>query len=76
MTINDLAKVAVELTASKSEIRRIPYSEAYGEGFEDMRRRVPSLEKAKHLLGYTVTRDLRAIVGDVVAEMRDDKVRG
>src|SRR5438874_8420163 len=70
ITINQLAKVAVELAGSKSEIRHIPYSEAYGEGFEDMRRRVPSLEKARRLLGYKPTRDLRAIVADVVAEFR------
>jgi UDP-glucose 4-epimerase len=67
VTINDLAKVAVELTGSKSEIRHIPYNEAYGEGFEDMRRRVPSLKKAQQLLGYKPTRQLRAIVQDVIA---------
>src|SRR5205085_10662719 len=47
VTINDLAKRAVELTASRSEIRHVPYDEVYGDGFEDMQRRVPSLEKAR-----------------------------
>jgi UDP-glucose 4-epimerase len=70
ITINDLARLAVEVTQSKSEIRHIPYSDVYGEGFEDMRRRVPSLEKARHLIGYKPTRDLRAIVADVVAELQ------
>ena len=46
LSINDLAKRAIELTGSKSEIKYIPYDEVYGEGFEDMQRRVPSLEKA------------------------------
>src|SRR2546423_12324939 len=55
VTINQLAKVAVELSGSKSEIRHIPYAEAYGEGFEDMRRRVPSLTKAQQLLNYKPT---------------------
>lgn len=70
ITINELAKVSIELSGSKSEIRHIPYSEAYGEGFEDMRRRVPSLEKARRLLGYNPARDLRAVVADVVAELK------
>jgi UDP-glucose 4-epimerase len=70
VTINELAKVAVELSGSKSEIRHIPYAEAYGEGFEDMRRRVPSLKKAQQLLGYKPARDLRLIVQDVVTDLR------
>ena len=45
VTIKQLAEKAIALTNSKSEIKYIPYEEAYGEGFEDMRRRVPSLEK-------------------------------
>ena len=72
VTINDLAKRAIELTSSKSEIRHVPYTEAYGEGFEDMRRRVPSLEKARQMLGYQPTRSLYDIINDVAAEMRAD----
>src|SRR6478672_5857194 len=33
ITINDLANKAIALTGSKSEIKYIPYAEAYGEGF-------------------------------------------
>jgi UDP-glucose 4-epimerase len=69
VTINQLARLAVEMTGSTSEIRHIPYEEAYGEGFEDMRRRVPSLDKARRLLGFNPTRDLRTIVRDVVADV-------
>ena len=70
VTINDLAKKAIALTGSSSEIRYVPYSEAYGEGFEDMQRRVPSLEKAKRLIGYQPTRSLDDIINDVASEMR------
>ena len=70
VTINDLAKKAIALTGSSSEIRYIPYSEAYGEGFEDMQRRVPSLDKAKRIIGYQPTRTLDDIINDVAAEMR------
>src|SRR3982750_268513 len=34
VTIQKLAETAIALTGSKSEIKYIPYSEAYGEGFE------------------------------------------
>lgn len=71
VTINDLAKRAIELTGSRSEIKYIRYDEAYGEGFEDMQRRVPSLDKAKRLIGYQPTRTLDDIINDVAGEMRE-----
>jgi UDP-glucose 4-epimerase len=68
VTINELAKRAIELTGSKSEIKHVPYASVYGEGVEDMRRRVPSLEKANRLLGYKPARTLDTIIKDVAAE--------
>jgi UDP-glucose 4-epimerase len=70
VSINNLAKRAVEMTGSTSEIRYIPYDQVYGEGFEDMQRRVPSLAKANRLVGYKPTRTLDDIINDVAAEMR------
>jgi UDP-glucose 4-epimerase len=72
VTINELAEKAIALTGSTSEIEHVPYSEAYGEGFEDMRRRVPSLDKAKRLIGYQPTRSLDDIINDVAGAMRAD----
>lgn len=71
-SIKALAEKAVELTGSSSEIRYIPYEEAYGDGFEDMRRRVPSLEKAGRLIGYQPTRTLADIINDVANEFKKD----
>jgi UDP-glucose 4-epimerase len=73
VSINDLAKKAIALTNSSSEIRYIPYAEAYGEGFEDMKRRVPSLDKAKRLIGYQPTHTLDDIINDVAAELRENR---
>ncbi|HNQ16309.1 MAG TPA: GDP-mannose 4,6-dehydratase [Pyrinomonadaceae bacterium] len=70
ISIRGLAEKAIEMTGSKSEIHYIPYDEAYGEGFEDMQRRVPSLEKARRLIGYEPTRTLEDIINDVAAEFR------
>ncbi len=70
VTIKQLAEKAIALTESASEIKYIPYEEAYGEGFEDMRRRVPSLKKAKRLVGYEPTRTLDQIINDVAEQFR------
>ncbi|HKP70709.1 MAG TPA: NAD-dependent epimerase/dehydratase family protein [Pyrinomonadaceae bacterium] len=69
-SIKQLADRAIQMTGSSSEIQFIPYEEAYGEGFEDMQRRVPSLEKAKGLIGYQPTRSLDDIINDVANEYR------
>jgi len=70
VSIKQLADKAIELTGSTSQIQYIPYEEAYGEGFEDMRRRVPNLEKAKRLIGYQPTRSLNDIINDVAGEFK------
>lgn len=73
ISINGLAKRAIELTGSTSEIKYLTYDEVYGAGFEDMARRVPSLEKAERLIGYKPTRTLDNIINDVAAEFRRDR---
>jgi len=65
VTVADLARTIVALTGSKSEVRFIPYEQVYGADFEDMRRRIPSLEKARKLLKYEPKRDLKTIILDV-----------
>ncbi|MBX7171872.1 MAG: GDP-mannose 4,6-dehydratase [Pyrinomonadaceae bacterium] len=70
VTIKELAERVVAATGSSSKIDYIPYEVAYGEGFEDMQRRVPNLEKAKRLIGYQPTRTLDNIITDVVNEFR------
>lgn len=76
VSILGLAERAIELTGSKSSIRFIPYEEAYGDGFEDMKRRVPGLEKAKRLIGYQPTRTLTDIINDVAGEFKSSIAAG
>ncbi len=57
-SILDVAKTIKRLTRSKSSIEFVPYASYYGEGFEDTRRRVPSVDKAKRLLGFSPKVDL------------------
>jgi UDP-glucose 4-epimerase len=69
ISINDLAKRIILETGSKSEILYVPYKEAYGDGFEDMERRVPNLELVNQLVGWKPERDLSSIIRDIAAEM-------
>ena len=70
ISMNDLAKKIIEETGSKSEIKYIPYSEAYGNGFEDMERRVPNIDLIKSLTGWQPKRDLTQIIKDVAEDLR------
>lgn len=65
ISIIELAKKIIEITRSKSEIVRVPYSEAYSEGFEDMQRRVPDISKIKRVLGWTPQIELNQIITDI-----------
>jgi UDP-glucose 4-epimerase len=51
-TILELAQAVKAVTRSKSKIVFVPYESYYGVGFEDTRRRVPSIDKARRLLGF------------------------
>jgi len=67
ITIRELAQNVREMTKSASEIVYIPYDQAYEAGFEDMQRRVPSLDKIEQLLGWRPTIGLPQILRDVIA---------
>ncbi|MBI2561181.1 MAG: GDP-mannose 4,6-dehydratase [candidate division NC10 bacterium] len=70
-SILDLAKAIKRLTRSKSPIEFVAYEAYYGEGFEDTRRRVPSADKAKRLLGFTAKVDLEAGLKKTIAWCRE-----
>jgi len=69
ISMNDLAKKIIEETGSDSKIKYIPYSEAYGDGFEDMERRVPNIDLIKSLTGWQPKRDLIQIIKDVAEDL-------
>lgn len=73
ISIKGLAEKAIEMTGSSSEIQYIPYEEAYGEGFEDMQRRVPCIDRAYELIGFKPTRTLDDIINDVAADFRNEQ---
>ena len=73
ITIEGLAALVKERTSSASPVRFIPYEEAYEPGFEDMERRVPSLEKLVRLTGFRPTTPLTTIVDKVTAHFQLNK---
>lgn len=66
VTILELAERIRSLTQSRSQIVFVPYEKAYEEGFEDMLRRVPSIEKIKQLVGYEPKHSLDEILHSVI----------
>ena len=70
MSIRDLAYLVKQVTKSKSEVIFVPYDQAYEKGFEDMERRVPSIEKIHSLIGYKPTLDVVGITTRVVEHLK------
>lgn len=69
ISINDLAKRVISETGSRSTVVYVPYEEAYGDGFEDMERRVPNIELINKLVGWQPERDLSTMISDIAKEM-------
>ena len=70
VTINALAETIRVKTGGLSEIRHIPFHEAYDKDFEDMERRVPDLSKIEAAIGYRPARSLDAAINDVVGYLK------
>ena len=66
----DLAERIRQATGSSSTIELVPYEDAYGPGFEDMRRRVPDISKIREFIGYEPTVGLDEILTRVIEHMR------
>ena len=75
VAIGSLAKKIVRLTSSSSEIKKIPYEEAYEEGFEDMRKRVPDCSKLARAIGFKPETPLDEILKEVSDYYSQQNVR-
>jgi len=70
ISILKLAEKINEMTENKAGIEMLPYTEAYGKGFEDMTRRVPDISKAKKLIGFNVTTQIDDILTKVIEDIK------
>jgi UDP-glucose 4-epimerase len=67
ISILDLAALILKLTGSASPVRLIDYEEAYGPGFEDMRRRVPDVGLLRSLVGFVPQTPLEETIKEIAA---------
>lgn len=72
ISINELAQKVITETNSNSKVVYVPYAEAYGDGFEDMERRVPNITLINQLIGWKPKRDLSTMIEDISMEMSRD----
>jgi UDP-glucose 4-epimerase len=70
VSIRRLAEMIIVRCGSPSPVRLVAYDEAYGTGFEDMRRRVPETTKLRAMTGWVPGRSLDDVLSDTIAEAR------
>ena len=71
LSIGELALLVRDIAGSRSEIRLIPYDDAYGLGFEDMRRRVPDVSLLGRITGFVPDTPLEETIRQIISEQRE-----
>lgn len=71
ITIFELAERVRDRCGSQSEIKLIPYEDAYEPGFEDFRRRVPSVEKIHSVTGWLPSTPLNTTIDQIIAYYKE-----
>ncbi len=71
ISIYGLAERISELINDNVDITLVPYEEAYGEGYADMRRRVPDNTKAHQVLGFVPVTGIDEIIRAVAADLKE-----
>jgi len=78
ITILDLARTVLSVVDGQDELASeddprlefVPYEQAYTQGFEDMRRRVPDISKIRALTGWQPKYHLRQVLHDVINDIQ------
>lgn len=70
ISIRALGESIIARLESASEVQLVPYEEAYGPGYEDMRRRVPDNTKSHELIGFIPQTTVEQIIDKVAADLR------
>ncbi len=73
ISINALAELIRERTGGRSKIIHMGYEDAYPDGFEDMERRIPCVEKIEAAIGYRPTMPVEDIVDRVIEAMSPEE---
>lgn len=70
VSIRKLAEQVIATVGSSSQVQLTPYQEVYPEGFEDMQRRLPCVDRLEKVTGFRPQTPLQKIIDDIVAEKR------
>jgi UDP-glucose 4-epimerase len=72
ISIEDLARLVKKRLRSDSEICYVPYDKAYEEGFEDMPRRVPCIDKISQCIGWSPVTSLDATIDQIARHIQEN----
>lgn len=75
VSIRELAEEVVRRIDPKIPLKFIPYGDAYGSDFEDVRRRVPDLTRLEQTLGDKPHLPLGAILDDIIRDKRAARLK-
>ena len=75
VSMKELAERIIKIADSESPVRFVSYEDAYEEGFEDMQRRVPDIDRANALVGFTPKASLDDIIDMVVTSQKRSSPR-
>lgn len=65
-SILQVAEIIKEISGSRSEIKLLPYKQAFSEGYLDMQQRIPNLNKIQELLGWNAKKGIYEIIESFV----------
>jgi len=65
ITVLDLARTVIARTGSASAVTFVPFADVFGDGFEEINRRVPDITKARAELGFFPSRTLESVIDDI-----------
>lgn len=70
ISISELAQLVISELDSASDIVKIAYSDAYPQGFEDLRHRRPDLSRVRSVTGFEPKFSLKQTIADIAEEIR------
>ncbi|MGI9013280.1 MAG: NAD-dependent epimerase/dehydratase family protein [Phycisphaerales bacterium] len=72
ISIVELAKLICTTLDRKGDIRLVPYADALGEGFDDLRHRQPDLTRLRSVINFQPAISLHQTIRDIAADMQHD----
>ncbi|REJ72566.1 MAG: NAD-dependent epimerase/dehydratase family protein [Planctomycetota bacterium] len=70
VSVRELAEAVIGKIDPAIPIEHIPYGQAYGDDFEDVRRRVPNVDRLRETVGVKPSLSLAEILDDIIAWKR------